>query len=748
MRRRKRSRVLSTILAVLLVGGILAVWQLLPGIGSRVLNVGAPTPSQVNSAPTVGGTPVPGAPASTPSSGQQASSAPTAVPTILPTPVLSQADAIARQYLTAWGNRQYAEMYGLLSTTARGQITQERFINRFEAITSGATINKVTAKMSGQQQVSGASASYPIQVDFETGRFGTFGESNVLPLVVEDGAWRIDWTPNLIFRDLSPDNRILMQPYDPPRGAIVDRNGKPLAIQGKVLTLGLIPGRIENEAQALNTLAEILGEKPEDIKQKYQGAQPDWWVPLRDYPLDQKPALQAKIKDIEGVLLEEKDARVYPHGSLAAHVIGFVGAATADDLASLAARGYDEGEIIGRAGIEASQEQVLAGVRGGKLAVVTPEGDVVRTIAERQAETGGSVQLTIDIDAQKKAEDALGEKTGSVVLLDPRDNNVLALASFPRFDPNLFVLGISDADWKRLSTDARNPFQNRPTLSAYPTGSIFKVITMVAGIERGGYTPASQFECKGSWAVLDPRRPFGDWKPQGHGRLDLSEGLVQSCNIVFYEIGHSLDKVDPNILPEYARQFGLGEVTGINGLQENSGAVPAPDWKQKILNQVWFPGDAVNLAIGQGYLEATPLQMANVYATIANGGAVRTPLLVQKILTGEPGRQQEKSFTSQELRRLGASAATLTAVREAMVRTASSPAGTANYAFRGYEIPTAAKTGSAENQNPDAHAWFAGFAPANDPRVVVIVMVEGGRMGSEVAAPIARKALQDYLGSR
>jgi penicillin-binding protein 2 len=736
------------ILAIVIVGGILAVWQLLPDVGTRLSNIGVPKPPQVVSAPTVIGTPAPGVQSSTPNPGLVATPAPIAAPVVSPTGVIAQPDVVARQYLTAWESRQYTDMYGLLGAQARATITRERFVGRHEAISSGATINKVTARLEGQPRVSGATASLPIQVEFETGRFGKFSESNVLPVILEEGAWRVNWTADLIFRDLAPDNRILMQPYDPPRGAIIDRNGKPLAVQGKVLTLGLIPGRIENESRALNTLTEILGEKPESIKTKYQSAQPDWWVPLRDYPLDQQNALQAKIKGIEGVLLEEKEARVYPNGSLAAHVIGFVGAATADDVADLAARGYEEGEIIGRTGIEGSQEEVLAGVRGGKLAVVTPDGDVVRTIAERQAVTGGTVQLTIDVDAQMKAERALGEKTGSLVLLDPRDNSVLALASFPRFDPNLFVLGISDADWKRLSTDARNPFQNRPTLSAYPTGSIFKVITMVAGIERGGYKPSSQFDCKGSWGVLDPRRPFGDWKPQGHGLLDLSEGIVQSCNIVFYEIGHSLDKTDPNILPEYARQFGLGALTGINGLLESPGAVPAPDWKQKILNQVWFPGDAVNLAIGQGYLEATPLQMANAYSAIANGGTVRTPLLVQKILTGETGRQQEQSFASKELRRVGASAATMTALREAMVRTASSPTGTANYAFRGYQIATAAKTGSAENQNPDAHAWFAGFAPADAPRVVVVVMVEGGRMGSEVAAPIARRVLEDYLGAR
>ena len=257
----------------------------------------------------------------------------------------------------------------------------------------------------------------------------------------------------------------------------------------------------------------------------------------------------------------------------------------------------------------------------------------------------------MDIDVQQQAEKSLGDKSGSIVVMDPRDNSVLAMASRPAFDPNAFLLGMSDTDFQKLLNDPRHPFQNRAVDSSYPTGSIFKVITMDAGLEKGGFTPTSAFDCNGTWTGL-PGVTMGDWKPEGHGHLDLTEGLTESCDIVFYELGKKLDSVDSNVLPDFARQFGLGEVTGLVGLDEVKGVVPDPAWKESVQHEPWYTGDAVNLAIGQGFLEATPLQMANVYATLANGGEVRTPVLVQKVGDGA----EAKEYKYEAKRRIIASA--------------------------------------------------------------------------------------------
>ncbi len=684
-------------------------------------------------------------------------------PTLPPTPMPPVPDQFAQRYFAAWERADYDSMYDLLSAQAKTGISKERFLARYRAINSGAAILSIlvapepsrsgaSGTQSPTQSKSGSSpgqapvpaASIPYKVTVRSARFGDITEENLLPLVREGDEWRVDWTPGLIFKGLTEQNVVRVTPDDPVRGSILDRNGKPLATQGQVLTVGVIPKFIENEKQVLSALGDYLGMKPEDVKARYANAQPDWWVPLRDLSLDKRPEATAKLGKIPGIALKEKEARVYPYSTMAAHVVGYVSKLNADDLKKLAPKGYEEGDYVGRTGIEAWADETLAGKKGGKLAVFSPEGTLVRTIAERPAKPGGDVQLTIDLDAQQQAEKSLGDKSGSIVLIDPRDNSIVAMVSHPAFDPNGFILGFSSEDWKKLTDDPRHPFQNRASLSAYPTGSIFKVITMAAGMERGGYRPDTPFDCTGTWTGLGEGIVLRDWLPQGHGRLDLTEGLVTSCNIVFYEIGKKLDGIDPTILPSFARQFGLGEATEMVGLEESEGTVPDPQWKRAQLGQAWYAGDSVNLAIGQGFLQATPLQMANLYAALANGGTLRTPVLVKRLGNGP----EAKELTTQDRHKLPVSTGNLAAIRQAMKRVASSTTGTANYAFRGFRIPTAAKTGSAENQNPDAHAWFAGYAPADAPEVAIIVMVEGGKAGGEVAAPLGRQVLEGYFAGR
>ncbi len=662
-----------------------------------------------------------------------------------PTPARPSPQDVARQYFQMWDQGQYEQMYGLLSEASRAQIPQDRFVTRYRNITSGVGITSIKADLkSPRPGATQTPVTVPYAITMQSGRLGKFGEDNELPLVREGDQWRIDWSPSLIFKGLTADNSVRVSPDDPVRGNILDRKGRPLAVLGKVLTIGVIPGAIKEENKALAALSGYLGMKPESIKARYANAHADWWVPLKDLPLDKRDEAKSKLANISGIEVREKDARVYPNGAIGAHVVGYVSSVNADDLKSLAAKGYEEGDVVGRAGVEASMEKALAGEKGGALAIVGPDSSVVRTVAERKGKPGANIQLTIDIDVQRKAEEALGDKVGSMVVMDPRDHSVLALVSHPAYDPNAFILGLSQTDWQKLSDDKRLPFQNRPTLSTYPTGSIFKVITMAAGLEKGGFRPESEFNSTGTWTLPGTNQVFRDWVPGGQGHLNLIDGLAQSCNTVFYEIGYKLNTIDPNLLPSFAKDFGLGQPTGIVGLPEATGTLPSPEWKQRTRKESWYPGDAVNLAIGQGYLEATPLQMANLYAALADNGNLRTPLLVKRIGDGP----EAKDFASEPKNKLPASPATLSTIRQAMKRTTADPKGTANYAFKGFRIPTAAKTGSAENQNPDAHAWFAGYAPADNPEVVVIAMVEGGRMGGEVAAPIGRKFLESYFAGR
>ncbi|HZQ99645.1 MAG TPA: penicillin-binding protein 2 [Chloroflexota bacterium] len=698
----------------------------------------APAVAAIEGTPTAAAaTPTPGPGSPTPN--------PASAPTPVPTRPASQ-DA-AKRYLTAWQQQRYPDMYKMLSAGAKQTIAEDRFVSRYQAITVGATINAVEAQLQpgAEPGANETRAEWRYKVTFKTARLGDFAEDNRLPLVWEDNDWKVEWTPSLIFRDLTTDRSVRFIPDDPVRGSIVDRNGQPLAIQGRIVSLGVVPGRVKDMNKVVAELAKFLDMPQDAVRAKLAPAKPDWWVPFRDFPLERQEELTKRFANLDGVLAEQKDGRVYPLGPVAAHVVGFVSPVNQDDLKTLGAKGYEEGDMVGRTGVELWGEDVLAGVRGGKLIITDGTGETIRTVAERPAKNGGTIQLSIDTKVQTAADKVL-DRPGSIVMLDPRDNSVLALVSKPTFDPNGFITGFSDAEWKKLADDPNRPFQLRPTMSSYATGSVFKTVTMVAGMEKGGYQPNTQFTCTGQWGVkeLNVKKPWGDWKPQGHGKLDLAEGLTESCDIVFYEVGNKLNSIDPNLLADFAHQFGYGQPTGVQGLQETAGIVASPDWKKKTLREEWVPGDAINQAIGQGYLDATPLQVANAYSVLANGGVLRTPLLVKKIIPGDG--TPAKEFQAQERGRVAVSGEHLAVVRAAMKKVASSPLGTAYYAFRDYKVPVAAKTGSAENQNPEDNAWFAGYGPADDPKVVVTVMVEGGQHGGTVAAPLGRQAFEIVLG--
>ena len=643
-------------------------------------------------------------------------------------------------YLKAWEEGRYSDMYDLLSAGAQASITRERFVQRYQAITEGSTILSVKTSYTRDERLAKADkqARLPFTVVMATGRLGEIRQENELPVVYEQDRWRVDWSPSLIFKELSGDNRVLFEPLNPVRGSILDRKGRPLATNGTVVAVGVQPGQIKDEAVLLAALQQQLQIPPDQARKAYENAQPDWFVPLKKLSVEQARAAYQKIGQMPGVIFRDETDRVYPNGPVAAHVVGYMSKVTADDLKALAPQGYTEDDMVGRAGIEGWAEKTLAGERGARLSVVTPDGKTVKVIAEKPARDGKDVQLSIDLDYQKLAEQALGDQAGSVVMLDVQDNSILALASYPRFDPNQFILGFSDADWKKLNDDPLHPFQDRPVASSYPIGSVFKVVTMAAALDKGGFTAESAFDCTGRWDGLGNGQILGDWLPQGHGHLTLFEGLEESCDIVFYELGKKLDSIDPNLLPTYARGFGYGRPTGIQGLDEASGLVPDPAWKQANQHDGWYLGDSVNLAIGQGYFLATPLQVASSYAAMARGGTLMSPVLVLK--------SGDQTFQAQSQGTLPTSRATLDVIRRAMVGVTADPKGTAYYAFQGSGLSVAAKTGSAEQaQGPDTHAWFAAFAPADSPRIALVAMVEAKGHGAEVAAPVARKILDGYF---
>ncbi|HVC32015.1 MAG TPA: penicillin-binding transpeptidase domain-containing protein [Chloroflexota bacterium] len=661
----------------------------------------------------------------------------------------------ASQFLGDWSAGHDQQMYAMLSNEAKAAQTEQQFVQKYTDLTSESTITSITTQITSIPVLppgagNGASVQVPFTVQFRTNMVGDFQENNSVPLVLEGGQWRIDWRPSLFYVDLTPDSVVHLFPISTRRGSILDRKGRPLAITGVEATIGVVPGDLNKDGHAdqkLQLISQYLKKPVADLKKIYANQPPAWFIPLGDVSgtIDSEMSgtletdLEKQFANVPGVQVRPKPIRVYPQGEVASHVVGYVSHITADDLKTLAAKGYTADDLVGRDGVEQWAEPILAGQRGGKLAIVGPTNEVVKIIAQRAAVPGDDVVLSLDLDVQKQAEQVLGKLDGSIIVMNPQDNSVLALASYPNFDPNVFVRGPTDAEWNALTTSSDRPLLDRPTEGVYPTGSIFKVITATAGMEQIGYTASSLFDCSYWWSGL-PGLTLHNWEPQG--TLNLIQSITGSCDPTFYTMGLALYRKDPSILSKYAREFGLGQSTGINGVDDAAGLVPDPAWKQKALKEPWYPGDSITLAIGQDYLQATPIQMANIYSALANNGARRTPILVQKVV--DPKGQVVKTYEAQSLGQLPTTPAILNVIRAGMLGTTSTPLGTAYYAFSSYKHPMEVKTGSAENQGPLAHAWFVGYAPPDHPTFLILVMVEGRGESMQIASPMARQ-LMDYL---
>ena len=671
-------------------------------------------------------------------------------PTPKPSPISSDT---AQKYFDAWKQQQYSSMYDLLTPAAQQSISRDKFVARYRGIADEATITgiKPTFTPPADKQAD----QIPYSVVYTTALFGDVRQDVTMLLEKESDGWRVQWTPSLIFKDLGNSNLVHNFVDVPPRGAILARDGQPLAITASVGVVGTSrtimnnPSAVKDRAGTINQMAQRLALNPADIQKKVDdtATPPDYFITLKTLPYNLPAEQRGSLEAIPGVIIQDVSRRVYPQGTLAAHVIGYVAKITADQLAKLKGEGYIEDDTIGQTGLEDTYDQQLSGKRGARLTIITPDGQVVIELASRPGSPPMDVHTTIDIAAQRGAEAALanGDHIGSLVMLDPTDDSVLAMASWPSFDPNLFVQGLTQDQATQLFDEKRKPLLNRATLATYPPGSTFKVVTATAGLQRGGLTPQSTLPCPPAWFGLGQNLPKKNWRPDDLGNITVVDALTTSCNSVFYQIGLNLDHIDPNILPGIAASFGYGRLTGINGIDEAPGLDPNPDWKQKTLHEAWFSGDSVNMAIGQGYLSVTPLQVANAYSALTRNGDLRSPLLVRELqptVAGAPPQQ----FESKQLGQIPISASTLQIIKDGMTRVVQDPRGTAYQTFQGSRLDAAGKSGTAEDQGLQNHVLFVAYAPRNAPKAVAVVVLDEGQSGSLEAGPIVRKSLEAYLG--
>jgi penicillin-binding protein 2 len=687
----------------------------------------------------------------------------------LPTqePINEDAGGYARAFYNAWENKDYLGMYSLLSPQTQALVDSASFVQRYDEAMKTAGVHSIhTQPLSLAQD--GDHAEFGVRVTLETAVVGPITREYTIPLVYDDGRWGITWHEGLILPELEGGNRLLMDYQIPSRASIYDIDGYALAYQGKAISLGIIPGQIVDEAGLLATLSPILGKDPEDIKALYGSAQPDWYVPIGDISEAQFQenilALQPYI-DAGLASPTARGSRLYTETGIAAHLIGYTGYIPAEEINEYKAQGYRGDESVGRAGMEYWGEDFLNGEPGGTLSVIGPSGEFITTLAKTDPKQSRSIYATFDHEFQAAVERALAQAieshpaghSGAVVVLDINTGAVKAMASYPSYDPIIFdaLRTESESELAAVLNDPGRPLVNRATQGAYPAGSTFKIVTLSAALLSGLYTPDTVYTSTGSWNRLGPNYVKTDWRQGGHGTISMKQALVVSCNTCFYDAGYNMDGADSTVLPNTARAFGLGQPTGIQGVAESPGLIPDPDWKINTIGEGWVPGDAVNMAIGQGYVQVTPIQMANILAAIANGGTLYKPTLIDRI--GAGGGAPEEAWQVNVNGQLPINEDQLGVLRSALWDVANSSSGTATHRFQGLPVKVAGKTGTAEAPPNLPHAWFAGYAPAapytrpdgttiDQPEIAVVAIVENAGEGSEVAAPLFRRIIELYYG--
>jgi len=685
-------------------------------------------------------------------------------PAATPTADLGKPDGTAIAFLDAWQKGDYAGMYSLITPTSQTEHTLQDFTNTYTSAETAMTMQSLTVAPQAVLNSIDTSAQFSYKVTYNTLVLGPIERDLTMPLRLVDGQWRVVWSPGLILDELQGGNTLSLQAQSPARANIYDRNGLAfVTANADTVTIVAVPGQISasSEGSMLDLLSKVLRLPRETIRNNYAGLPPDQKVALGDTDAETVQANLAKLQSYPGLSFEPKTSRRY-FNSLAPHVMGYTGYIPQDQVDQYKSEGYPADAIVGISGLEKWGEKYLAGTRGGTLSVLTPDNQPFATIASRDPQPAQSLYTTLDRNFQAEVQDTLtqayqaGSKTwtptaggAAIVVLNVNNGDVLAMASYPDFDPNVLnpenhnPNGGPDAI-KALLDSPLKPFLNRATQGQYPAGSIFKIVTLAAAYESNIETPSSPYHCIGYWDGLGPDNRRYDWKQTGHGDITYAQALTASCDPAFYNAGLLLGQKDPDIVPNFALQFGFGQVLQ-NEIEEDQGLIPNKDWMKTTRGQDWKLGDSVNIAIGQGDVLVTPLQVAVMMAAVANGGTVYRPRFVDHIgLIGEP---PSATFPPTAIGKVKVSDANLKSIQDSLRAVASDPnLGTAQYRLGDMQTPVAGKTGTAQVSGATAPpiAWFAGYAPADKPEIAVVVMVENGGEGSVVAAPIFRRVVEQY----
>ena len=557
------------------------------------------------------------------------------------------------------------------------------------------------------------------------------------------------------YRDMSESNRLRFVPVAASRGAILDRNGKVLVSNKPSFSLAVIPQEVKDREQLLDRLTRLLGLDREEMSARWDKSKGR----AKFYPIvlasnitrDQVEIIEENRLRLPGVEVEMKPVREYSGKTLAAHLLGYIGEVSEDELSAKSFESYNPGDYIGKNGIERSWEADLHGSDGGRQLEVDARGRVLRIVSETRPSVGNSVMLTIDAAIQRQAESAFGEQAGAAVAMDVSSGEILAFVSNPEFDPSLFSGKLPPDVWKRYLEDKRHPLENKALSGQYPPGSTFKIITALAGLEEQKINDSTTINCSGSHELGSS--VFKCWNKRGHGATSLRKSLRESCDVYYYLLG---EKLGVDRIAETARKFMLGQPMGVGLQNEKAGLIPTTEWKQKKYGKRWFPGETLPVSIGQGAVLLTPIQLASMIATVANDGSVFRPYLVKKVV--DPDGKPLKEFKPELLSKTGISANSIRLVKQGLFSVVNEPGGTGGMA-RLYDVKVAGKTGTSQvvklrdsrsgtpYQYRD-HALFVAFAPYEKPEIAVAVVVEHGEHGGAAAAPIAGRILRAYFDGK
>lgn len=654
-------------------------------------------------------------------------------------------ESVGRHFLEAWEEGNYSVMYTLITPELQAGLTPDGFQGLYLESLNAATAISVTVSPNALTYDSNR-ATITFQTTLHTGLFGELHSNNELVLIRENDKWWVDWDRRAIWPDLADGKKLVVEYQIPPRANIYGKNNAGLATLEMIVTVGIVPERIENEPNVLATLAPILGMSMDEIRSKYAGQPVSWFIPIRDITGDVSIA-NDEFLNLPGIERRERPGREYWEEGVGAHVVGWVSLIPAETYSEYRQKGYRGDEYVGITGLEAWGESILAGQNGGQLYLVAADGSYVGGITERKAARGRDIHTTIDRDLQAAAETVLGNRRGAVVALDVQTGAVLALTSGPGFDNNIFVRPSENWARQAVLADPNRPLLNRATQGQYPAGSVFKIVTLAAALEAGEMEPHTEFNCPGYWDGLGVANRKACWLETGHGIITLQDGLTASCNVVYYEVGKQLSLRDTSILPTFGKAFGFGATTGLRELVDAAGLMPDPAWKLETYQEQWGTGDTVNLAIGQGFLLVTPLQIVRMIVALANDGVLYQPYLVEKIEASLT--QPEIIMQPQAMGRLPISDEHLKIITDAMLgTTTNTEIGTATHRFTGLKLKIAGKTGTAQpGQDADLpHSWFVGYWPADNPEIAMIVLAENAGEGSTVAAPMFRQIIEHYYG--